>query len=54
MSEKLDIKSKFAIGTAVVAFVVGFGLTIAGFLLPPKGEVHDSERDPSLLEASFA
>lgn len=42
MSEKLDIKSKFAIGTAVVAFVVGFGLTIAGFLLPPKGEVHDS------------
>lgn len=42
MPEKLDIKSKFAIGTAVVAFVVGFGLTIAGFLLPPKGEVHDS------------
>ena len=41
-TEKLDIKTKFAIGTAVVAFVVGWGLTIAGFVIPPKGEVHDS------------
>lgn len=41
-TEKLDIKTKFAIGTAVVAFVVGWGLTIAGFIIPPKGEVHDS------------
>ena len=38
----MDIKSKFAIGTAIVAFVIGFGLTIAGFYTPPKGEVHDS------------
>ena len=38
----MDIKQKFAIGTAVVAFVVGWGLTVAGFLLPPEGEVHDS------------
>ena len=38
----MDIKQKFAIGTAVVAFVVGWGLTIAGFVLPPEGEVHDS------------
>ena len=38
----MDIKQKFALGTAVVAFVVGFGLTIAGFVLPPEGEVHDS------------
>lgn len=41
-TEKLDIKTKFAIGTAVVAFVVGWGMTIAGFIIPPKGEVHDS------------
>lgn len=40
--EKLDIKTKFAIGTAVVAFVVGWGMTIAGFVIPPRGEVHDS------------
>lgn len=38
----MDIKTKFAIGTAVVAFVVGWGLTIAGFILDPQGEVHDS------------
>ena len=38
----MDIKQKFAIGTAVVAFAVGWGLTIAGFVLPPEGEVHDS------------
>ena len=41
-TEKLDIKTKFAIGTAVIAFVVGWGMTIAGFIIPPKGEVHDS------------
>jgi len=39
---KLDIKTKFAIGSAVVAFLAGWGLTVAGFMLPPKGEVHDS------------
>lgn len=38
----LDIKQKFAVGTAVVAFVVGWGLTIAGFIIPPQGEVADS------------
>lgn len=41
-TEKLDIKTKFAIGTAVIAFVVGWGMTIAGFIIPPRGEVHDS------------
>lgn len=40
--EKLDIKTKFAIGSAVVAFLAGWGLTIAGFFITPKGEVHDS------------
>ena len=38
----MDTKSKYAIGTAIVAFAIGFGLTIAGFFTPPKGEVHDS------------
>ena len=42
MWAKLDVKTKFAIGTAVVAFVVGWGMTIAGFIIPPRGEVHDS------------
>lgn len=42
MEAKLDIKTKFAIGTAVVAFVVGWGLTIAGFIIDPRGQVHDS------------
>ena len=41
-TKKMDTKSKFAIGTAIVAFAIGFGLTIAGFYTPPKGEVHDS------------
>lgn len=40
--EKMDIKQKFAIGTAVVAFVVGWGLTVAGFIIDPRGQVHDS------------
>lgn len=38
----LDIKNKVAIITAVVAFLVGWGLTIAGFWVPPVGEVADS------------
>lgn len=42
MWAKLDVKTKFAIVTAAVAFLAGWGLAIAGFLLPPKGEVHDS------------
>lgn len=38
----LDIKNKVAIITAIVAFIVGWGLTIAGFWVPPIGEVADS------------
>ena len=38
----MDIKQKFAIVTAVVAFIGGWGLTIAGFIIPPQGEVADS------------
>lgn len=40
--KSLDIKQKFAIVTAVVAFVAGWGLTIAGFIIPPQGDVADS------------
>ena len=38
----LDIKNKVAIITAIVAFFFFFCLTIAGFWVPPVGEVADS------------
>ena len=37
-----DRKQKAAYATAIVAFIVGWGLTIAGFLVPPLGEVSGS------------
>lgn len=42
MSEKwneLNIKEKLAIISAIVAFIIGWGLTIAGFIVEPLGEV---------------
>jgi hypothetical protein len=38
---EIDIKEKAAIVTAIAAFVVGWGLTIAGFIVPPVGEIAD-------------
>lgn len=38
----LDVKNKIAFITAVGAFVIGWGLTIAGFIVPPIGAVSDS------------
>jgi len=38
----LDIKTRVAYISAVVAFVAGWGLTIAGFIVPPLGLVSDS------------
>lgn len=38
----LDIKNRLAIITAVLAFLIGWGLTIAGFIVPPLGAVSDS------------
>lgn len=38
----LDIKEKAATISAVAAFIVGWGLTIAGFIVPPLGEIADS------------
>lgn len=38
----MDIKQRTAYCTAIVAFVCGWGLTIAGFVVPPRGEVSGS------------
>ena len=38
---EIDIKEKAAIVTAIAAFVVGWGLTIAGFIVQPVGEIAD-------------
>ena len=40
--EKMTMKEKIAYGTCIAAFVIGWGLTIAGFIVPPMGEVSDS------------
>ena len=38
----LNVKEKIAIITAIAAFIAGWGLTIAGFIVPPVGEVAES------------
>ena len=38
----LDAKTKIAYLTAIAAFIIGWGLTIAGFCVPPVGEIADS------------
>lgn len=40
--EKCTVKQKVAIFTALAAFILGWGLTIAGFIIPPTGEIADS------------
>ena len=45
MKEKwteLDLKTRIAYITAIVAFILGWCLTIAGFVAPPLGIVSDS------------
>lgn len=45
MEEKwkdLNIKSKMAIYTAIIAFALGWLLTIAAFIVPPTGVISDS------------
>lgn len=37
-----DRKEHAAYWTAIIAFIVGWGLTIAGFVVPPVGEVSGS------------
>lgn len=38
----LSVKEKSAIVSAYIAFLFGWGLTIAGFIVEPLGEVTDS------------
>lgn len=38
----LPIKSKLSYGSAILAFVIGWALVVAAFLVEPVGEVHDS------------
>ena len=38
----LNIKDKIAILSAIVAFILGWCMSIAGFWIPPIGEVGDS------------
>lgn len=37
-----EFKNQIGAVTALLAFLFGFGLTIAGFCVPPIGVVHDS------------
>jgi len=42
MDKESKSNRKAAYITAIISFVIGWGLTIAGFLTDPKGEVHGS------------
>ena len=42
ITDKCTIKQKVAMFTGIVAFLLGWGLTIAGFCIPPIGEIADS------------
>ena len=38
----MDTKQRTAYWTAIIAFICGWGLTIAGFIVPPTGDVSGS------------
>ena len=40
--KELDFKNKVAVITCLLAFGLGWSLTIVGFIVPPLGEVSDS------------
>ena len=40
--KKLGLKTRIAYITAIVAFIIGWGLTIAAFFYPPVGIIHES------------
>ena len=40
--EMCTMKLKVAMLSGIVAFILGWGLTIAGFCIPPIGEIADS------------
>lgn len=37
----LNIKDKIAISTAIAAFIIGWGLSIAAFIVPPLGTISE-------------
>lgn len=39
---KCTVKEKIAIISAITAFILGWGLTIAGFIVPPLGDISNS------------
>lgn len=39
---EMDFKNKLAVITCLIAFGLGWSLTICGFIVPPMGEVADS------------
>lgn len=41
-NKKMDPRQKAAYITALLAFILGWGLTVAGFCVPPKGEISGS------------
>lgn len=41
-NNKCTAKEKAAIISAILAFVLGWGLTIAGFIVPPLGDIANS------------
>ena len=38
----LSLKDLIAYTTAILAFLAGWGVTIAGFMIPPVGDITDS------------
>ncbi len=40
--DKCTLKQKVAMLSGIIAFLLGWGLTIAGFCIPPVGEIADS------------
>ena len=42
VNKTADRKEKAAYVTAIISFVAGWGMTIAGFIVAPVGEVSDS------------
>ena len=40
--EKCTLKQKVAMLSGILSFALGWGLTIAGFCIPPIGEIADS------------
>lgn len=42
IDDKCTIKQKVAMLSGVIAFILGWGLTITGFIVPPLGEIADS------------